>query len=105
MNIESLSHENGGPFTRGWGWLKAMPEKLWAKAVDVAKKMKKLGEDDPRRIIHSLKVGLALTLVSLFNYIRPLYDGFGDNAIWAVLTVTLVLEFSVGKLAICLQEF
>ncbi|XP_062171431.1 aluminum-activated malate transporter 2-like [Alnus glutinosa] len=96
MNIESLSHENGGPFTRAWGWLKALPEKLWAKAVDVAKKMKKLGEDDPRRIIHSLKVGLALTLVSLFNYIRPLYDGFGDNAIWAVLTVTLVLEFSVG---------
>jgi hypothetical protein len=107
MDIESLSHENGGPFTRGWGWLKAMPEKLWAKAVDVAKKMKKLGEDDPRRIIHSLKVGLAINLVSLVIYIKPLsrdFD-FGNNAIWAVMTVTLVLEFSVGKLAICLQEF
>ncbi|XP_059430262.1 aluminum-activated malate transporter 8-like [Corylus avellana] len=97
MNIDSsVSHENAGAFTRAWGWLKALPEKLWGKVVDVAKKMKKLGEDDPRRIIHSLKVGLALTLVSLFYYIRPLYDGFGVNAIWAVLTVTLVFEFSVG---------
>ncbi|XP_062170931.1 aluminum-activated malate transporter 2-like [Alnus glutinosa] len=98
MDIESLSHENGGPFTRGWGWLKAMPEKLWAKAVDVAKKMKKLGEDDPRRIIHSLKVGLAINLVSLVIYIKPLSHDFRfeNNAIWAVMTVTLVLEFSVG---------
>lgn len=100
MDIESLSHENGEPFTRAWGWLKALPEKLWVKVVDVAKKMKKLGQEDPRRIIHSLKVGLALTLVSLFYYIRPLYDGFGVNAMWAVLTVTVVFEFSVGKLAI-----
>jgi hypothetical protein len=98
MDIESLSHENGGPFTRAWGWLKALPEKLWVKVVDVAKKMKKLGQEDPRRIIHSLKVGLALTLVSLFYYIRPLYDGFGVNAIWAVLTVTVVSSFLLVSL-------
>jgi hypothetical protein len=98
MNIDSsVSHENAGAFTRSWGRLKALPEKLWGKVVDVAKKMKNLGEDDPRRVIHSLKVGLALTLVSFIYYIRPLYDGFGVNAIWAVLTVTLVFEFSVGN--------
>jgi hypothetical protein len=98
MNIDSsVSHENAGAFTRAWGWLKALPEKLWGKVVDAAKKMKKLGEDDPRRVIHSLKVGLALTLVSFFYYIRPLYDGFGANAIWAVLTVSIVFEFSVGN--------
>jgi hypothetical protein len=104
MTIESLSHESARPSTRAWEWLKALPEKLWRKVVDVAEKIKKHGEDDPRRIIHSLKVGLAITLVSLFYYIRPLYDGFGTNSIWAVLTVILVCEFSVGKLPICLQE-
>jgi uncharacterized membrane protein YccC len=96
MTIESLSHESARASTRAWEWLKALPEKLWRKVVDVADKIKKHGEDDPRRIIHSLKVGLAITLVSLFYYIRPLYDGFGTNSIWAVLTVILVCEFSVG---------
>ncbi|GMY15743.1 aluminum-activated malate transporter 8-like [Fagus crenata] len=98
MNIASPSMEDiaGPAVTRAWGWLKSLPEKLWAKVDEVAKDIKKLGRDDPRRIIHSLKVGLALTLVSLFYYTRPLYDGFGENAIWAVMTVILVLEFSVG---------
>ncbi|WRX34854.1 Aluminum-activated malate transporter - like 10, partial [Theobroma cacao] len=41
-------------------------------------------------------MGLALTLVSVFYYFQPVYDGFGDNAMWAVLTVVVVFEFSVG---------
>ncbi|ERN16096.1 hypothetical protein AMTR_s00030p00178130 [Amborella trichopoda] len=56
----------------------------------------KLGKDDPRRVVHSLKVGLALTLVSLFYFMRPLYDGVGGMAIWAVMTVVVVFEYSVG---------
>ncbi|KAK6147322.1 hypothetical protein DH2020_018234 [Rehmannia glutinosa] len=58
-------------------------------------KIKKIGEDDPRRIVHSIKVGLALTLVSLFYYFRPLYDGFGQAGMWAVLTVVVVFEYTV----------
>lgn len=87
-------------FTRGWGWLKALPAKSTNKAVEIAKSTKKVGQDDPRRVIHSLKVGLALTLVSLLYYWRPLYDGFGVSGMWAVLTVVVVFEFSVGKLTI-----
>ena len=69
-----------------------------AKVIAAAMKTKKIGKDDPRRIIHSIKVGLALTLVSLFYYSRPLYDGFGSSGIWAVLTVIVIFEFTVGKL-------
>ena len=58
--------------------------------------LRKIGEDDPRRLVHSVKVGLALTLVSTFYYINPIFNGFGDSAIWAVLTVVLVMEFTVG---------
>ncbi|KAG7950469.1 hypothetical protein I3843_13G114100 [Carya illinoinensis] len=83
-------------FTPAWECLKALPVKLWAMAVEVANNMKKLGQDDPRRIVHSLRVGVAITLVSLFYYVRPLFDRFGENGIWAVLTVVLVFEFSVG---------
>ena len=94
MNIAAPSIENAGPFTRACVWHKLLANKL----VEVAEKIKKLGQDDPRRIVHSLKVGLALTLVSLFYYIQPLYDRIGENLIWAVMTVVLVFEFSVGKL-------
>ncbi|KAG6595153.1 Aluminum-activated malate transporter 8, partial [Cucurbita argyrosperma subsp. argyrosperma] len=65
-------------------------------AMSVMERTVKLGRDDPRRIIHSLKVGLALTFVSLLYYWRPLYDGFGIAAIWAVLTVVVIFEFTVG---------
>lgn len=70
---------------------------LKRKIVSVMEKIKKLGRDDPRRIIHSFKVGLALTIVSLLYYWRPLYDGFGIAAIWAVLTVVVIFEFTVGN--------
>lgn len=57
----------------------------------------KVGKEDPRRVIHSLKVGLALILVSLLYLIKPLFKGIGQNAMSAVLTVVVVMEFTVGK--------
>lgn len=48
-------------------WVKAFdPFEASVKVVELARKMKKLANDDPRKIIHSNKVGLALTMVSLF---------------------------------------
>ncbi|PNY06190.1 aluminum-activated malate transporter 12-like protein [Trifolium pratense] len=58
----------------------------------------KVGKDDPRRIIHSLKVGLALALVSLLYLMEPLFKGIGNNAMWAVMTVVVVMEFTAGML-------
>lgn len=74
--------------SRACKWFRAFPE-----IVKFAEKTKKLGKDDPRRIVHSLKVGLALTLVSSFCYCKPLFDGFGVNAMWAVLPVVLSSNF------------
>ncbi|KAK1309633.1 Aluminum-activated malate transporter 2 [Acorus calamus] len=63
----------------------------------VFEEAKRLAKEDPRRVIHSFKVGVALTLVSLLYYIRPVYyDGFGVSTMWAVLTVILIMEYSVG---------
>ncbi|XP_073269245.1 LOW QUALITY PROTEIN: aluminum-activated malate transporter 8-like [Primulina huaijiensis] len=69
---------------------------LRSKLIDFAKTTKKIGEDDPRRIVHSMKVGLALILVSLLYYFRPLYNGFGQAGMWDILTVVVVFEFTVG---------
>ncbi|KAK8636691.1 hypothetical protein V6N13_124431 [Hibiscus sabdariffa] len=60
------------------------------------KKAWDIGANDPRKVIHCFKVGLALTLVSLFYFMRPLYDGVGGNAMWALMTVVLVFEPNVG---------
>jgi hypothetical protein len=58
--------------------------------------VRKLGLNDSRRVIHSLKVGLALTLASLLVLIKEPYYWIGANAIWAVITVVVVFETSAG---------
>ncbi|XP_004305584.1 PREDICTED: aluminum-activated malate transporter 8 [Fragaria vesca subsp. vesca] len=89
-------HPKAGVFERAWSWVKALPGNFKNKVTKVAKNTIKLGKDDPRRVIHSLKVAMALTLVSLLYYWRALYDGLGVAGMWAVLTVVVVFEFTVG---------
>lgn len=69
--------------------MKKLPGLTWTNIC-------KVGKEDPRRVIHSLKVGLSLTLVSLLYLTEPLFKGIGQNAIWAVMTVVVVLEFTAG---------
>ena len=97
MASELLKDEEANIASGSSGRFMALFGKLRDRVVDIAWKIKNLGQDDPRRITHSLKVGLAVSLVSLFYYFDPLYDGFGGSAMWAVLTVVVVFEFSVGK--------
>ncbi|PKA53938.1 Aluminum-activated malate transporter 1 [Apostasia shenzhenica] len=70
--------------------------KLRETAIGAGRKLRKIGTDDPRRILHSLKVGLALTLISIFYYVKPLFHGLGASTMWAVLTVVVVMEYTVG---------
>ncbi|KAJ8527052.1 hypothetical protein K7X08_029529 [Anisodus acutangulus] len=63
--------------------------RFFEKAWNIAK-------NEPRKVIHCLKVGIALSVVSLFYYMRPLYDGVGGTAMWAVMTVVVVFEYTVG---------
>lgn len=58
--------------------------------------VRNIAASDPRKVIYGVKVGMALSLVSLFYYMRPLYDGVGGNAMWAVMTVVVAFEYSVG---------
>ncbi|XP_072966020.1 aluminum-activated malate transporter 1-like [Typha angustifolia] len=61
------------------------------------KKLNELAKDDPRRVIHSIKVGLALSLASTFYFVGPLLACmFHERAMWSVVTVVLVMEFTVG---------
>ncbi|XP_057965835.1 aluminum-activated malate transporter 12-like [Malania oleifera] len=51
---------------------------------------------DTRRLAHSIKVGIALVLVSLLYLLDPLYEQVGDNAMWAIMTVVVIFEFFPG---------
>ncbi|CAI0544006.1 unnamed protein product [Linum tenue] len=73
-----------------------MPAAVKNKIAGFMNSLIELARDDPRRVIHSLKVGIALSFVSVFYYYQPLYDDFGVSAMWAVMTVVVVSEFSVG---------
>ncbi|TKY48685.1 Aluminum-activated malate transporter 1 [Spatholobus suberectus] len=47
--------------TKGWQWLMALPSEFSAEVVVVMSQLKKVGKEDPRRVIHSLKVAFAIT--------------------------------------------
>ncbi|GMI84116.1 hypothetical protein like AT2G27240 [Hibiscus trionum] len=95
MNLEQGKQQQGR-FDGGPSRIEAFRKNVNAGVLKFVRNVRKLGRDDPRRVVHSLKVGLALTLVSLLQYCQPLYDSFGVSAMWAVITVVLVFEFSVG---------
>ncbi|KAL7588198.1 hypothetical protein Lser_V15G37749 [Lactuca serriola] len=53
-------------------------------------------EQDAKRVIHSIKVGTALVLVSLLYLLDPLFEQVGENAMWAIMTVVVVYDFYAG---------
>ncbi|KAK1317259.1 Aluminum-activated malate transporter 12 [Acorus calamus] len=55
-----------------------------------------MGTETSRRLIHGAKVGFALVVVSLLYMLEVVHDKLGDNAMWAVMTVVVVFEFSSG---------
>lgn len=54
-------------------------------------------KEDRNRVIFSLKVGLAVLLVSLLILVRAPYKEFGTSIIWSILTVAIMFEYTVGK--------
>ena len=84
---------------RTWEKLKSLVVgfvmKIWKFLVESWK----IGVAEPKKFIHCIKVGLALSVVSTFYYMRPLYQSVGGNAMWAIMTVVVVFEYMVGKLS------
>ncbi|XP_057800839.1 aluminum-activated malate transporter 7-like isoform X2 [Salvia miltiorrhiza] len=53
-------------------------------------------KSDKRRIIHSIKVGVALVLVSLLYLVNSMFKQIGENAMWAIMTVVVMFELYAG---------
>ncbi|RCV18849.1 hypothetical protein SETIT_3G336400v2 [Setaria italica] len=94
----TVEHEAaGGAAARAWAWLLACVAAAWGRVAGFAREVWRIGADDPRKVVHGLKVGLSLALVSIFYYTRPLYDGVGGAATWAIMTVVAVFEYTVAR--------
>ncbi|KAJ7952193.1 Aluminum-activated malate transporter [Quillaja saponaria] len=85
-----------GLASRLWHCLRAVIQGMAFKVCSFFRKAWEVGANDPRKVIHCLKVGMALTVVSLFYYMRPLYEGVGGNSMWAIMTVVVVFEHTAG---------
>ncbi|TKY44695.1 Aluminum-activated malate transporter 9 [Spatholobus suberectus] len=68
----------------------------WKNVKRVATRAWEMGRSDPRKIIFSAKMGLALILLSLLIFLEKPFEDVSRYSVWAILTVVVVFEFSIG---------
>ncbi|CAA7053096.1 unnamed protein product [Microthlaspi erraticum] len=69
---------------------------LYQDSKEVARKAWDMGVSDPRKIVFSAKIGLALTIVAVLIFFQEPNPDLSRYSVWAILTVVVVFEFTIG---------
>ncbi|CAN0876399.1 Aluminum-activated malate transporter 9 [Linum grandiflorum] len=77
---------------------------------EFARKAVEMGRSDPRKVIFAAKMGMTLSIVSLLICWKGMPGDISQYSIWAILTVIVMFEFSIGATLIkgfnrCLGTF
>jgi hypothetical protein len=67
---------------------------------EAAAEMWAFARKDPRKPVFAAKVAVALALITLLVFLREPSD-IASHSVWAILTVVVVFEFSIGTLPAC----
>lgn len=78
-------------------------KKSWNDLQEFAGRAWEMGRSDPRKVIFATKMGLALSIVSLLIFWKHSYHDISQYSIWAILTVIVMFEFSIGMINTILQ--
>ncbi|KAF3331493.1 aluminum-activated malate transporter 9-like protein [Carex littledalei] len=84
-----------GFLQRSVKWISDLGPWLYGRAVALWV----FGRSDPRQAVFAAKAGLALAIVSLLVFVddHPFFrEDLGKHYVWAILTVVVVFEFSIG---------
>ncbi|GAB4826044.1 hypothetical protein Ancab_008913 [Ancistrocladus abbreviatus] len=79
-----------------WHTVQGKIQRSWMKVKEAAFKAYEMGRSDPRKVIFAAKMGLALAFISLLIFFKEPFDFISQNSLWAVMTVVVVFEFSIG---------
>ncbi|CAL9150086.1 aluminum-activated malate transporter 4-like [Musa acuminata AAA Group] len=94
-----LPHLYDDPSTRQGGCFRRLADRIaaaWAFIRWLAVEGWEFGRSDPRKVVFAAKMGLALTLISLLIFLREPFRDLTKYSVWAILTVVVVFEFSIG---------
>ncbi|KAG6435037.1 hypothetical protein SASPL_106686 [Salvia splendens] len=70
--------------------------RLWNNVKGTAFKLREMGRSDPRKVVFAIKMASCLSLVSVLMFFREPSNFISQNSVWAILTVVVVFEFSIG---------
>ncbi|KAJ3694800.1 hypothetical protein LUZ60_000177 [Juncus effusus] len=82
-------------FRRSVDWISG----LGPSAYGTGQALWEFGRSDPRKVVFAAKAGLALAIISLLVFVDDqsfFSEDLGKHYVWAILTVVVVFEFSVG---------
>lgn len=83
-----------------WRRLRNRINELCSSVKQGSVKAVEMGRKDPRKVIFAAKMGLALSLVSVIIFFKDPLSYIGKYSVWAILTVIVVFEFSIGMQSI-----